>query len=88
MRSTITLRSLVIVRHLQAGAPKPALDVEPLVGLAAVEDGLVAPRLRGNVVERLDQPQAQLLALLVLGHRDVLDVSDRAEVVDAVIEPR
>lgn len=75
---------LVVVRHLEAGALEAALDVEALVGLAAVEDGLVAADALGDVVEGLDEAQAQLLALLVLGDGDVLDVADQAEVVDAV----
>lgn len=75
---------LVVVRHLEAGALEAALDVEALVGLAAVEDGLVAADALGDVVEGLDEAQAQLLALLVLGDGDVLDVADQTEVVDAV----
>lgn len=71
------------MRHLQTCPPEAALDVEALVCLAAVEDSLVAADLLGDEVECLDQPQTQLLALLVLGYRDVLDVSDEPEVVDA-----
>lgn len=71
------------MRHLQARPPKPALDVEALVRLAAVEDALVAPNLLGDVVERLDDAETQLLALLVLCDGDVLDVTDLSEVVDA-----
>lgn len=44
---------------------------------------LVAAHLLGDVVEGLDDAQPQLLALLVLGDGDVLNVSDEAEVVDA-----
>jgi hypothetical protein len=82
-----TLRPLVVVRHLQAGSPEAALDVEALVGLTAVEDGLVAARLLGDKVECLDDAQPQLLALLILGNGDILDVSDRPEAVDAVGGP-
>ena len=69
--------------HLQARPPEAALDVEPLVGLAAVEDGLVAADLLGDEVEGLDEAEAELLALLVAGDGDVLDVADGAEAVDA-----
>jgi hypothetical protein len=72
------------VSHLEPCPPKAALDVETLVGLAAVEDALVAARLLGDEVERLDDAQPQLLALLVLRDGDVLDVPDRAQVVNAV----
>lgn len=78
-----TLGTLIIMRHLQTGPPEAALDVEAFVVLAAVEYCLVAPRLLGNVVERLDDAQAQLLALLIFGDGDVLDVADGPEVVDA-----
>ena len=80
----ITLGTLVVMRHLQPCPPEAALDVEALVGLAAVEDALVAADLGRDVVERLDDAQPQLLALLVLGDRNVLDVADLAEAVDAV----
>lgn len=74
---------LVVVGHLQPSPLEAALDVEALVGLAAVEDGLVAADFLGDEVERLDEAEPQLLALLVLGDGDVLDVTDQPEVVDA-----
>lgn len=71
------------MRHLESGPLKAALDVEALVCLAAVEDGLVAADLLGDEVEGLDEAETQLLALLVLCDGDVLDVADQAKVVDA-----
>ena len=65
--------------HFEASAAEAALDVEALVGLAAVEDALVAADALGDVVEGLDQAQAELFALLVLGHGDVLDVAYQAQ---------
>lgn len=70
------------MRHLEARALEPTLNVEPLVGLAAVENALIAADLLGNRVQRLDDAQPELLALLVLGDRDVLDVADQAHVMD------
>jgi hypothetical protein len=75
--------TLVVVGHLQASPPEAALDVEPFVGLAAVEDALVAADLLGDEVEGLDEAEAELLALLVAGDSDILDVADGAETVDA-----
>lgn len=72
----------MVVRHLQAGPLESALDVEAFVGIAAIEDGLVATDLVGNKVEGLDQPQTQFLALLVLSDCDIFDVADHAKVVD------
>lgn len=72
----------MVVRHLEPGPLEAALDVEALVGLAAVEDGLVAANLLGNEVEGLDQPKSQFLSLLILRDRDVFDVGDGAETVD------
>lgn len=74
---------VVVVSHLEPRPLETALDVEALVGLAAVEDGLVAADLVGNKVEGLDQPKTQLLPLLILCDGDVFDVSDGAEAVDA-----
>ena len=72
------------MRHLQAGASESALDVETLIGLAAVEDALVAAHLVGDVVEGLDQAETELLALLVLGNCNVFDVADVAKAVNAI----
>lgn len=82
IKSYLGRGGLIIVRHLQAGPLEAALDVEALVGLAAVEDALVAADLFGDRVEGLDDAQAEFLALLVLRHGDVLDVPDQAHVVD------
>lgn len=70
--------------HLQTSPPEAALDVETLVGVAAVENALVTANLFGDVVESLDESEAELLALLVFGDGDVFDMSDRTEAVDAV----
>lgn len=64
--------------HLQACSSESALDVEALVGVAAVEDALVAANLFGDEIEGLDESEAELLALLVLGDGNVLDVADLA----------
>jgi hypothetical protein len=69
--------------HLQPRPLEAALDVEPLVRLAAVENALVAAHLCRNEVERLDDFEAKFLALLVFRDGDVFDVADEAEVVDA-----
>lgn len=83
-----TFASVVVVGHLKASSSEPALDVEALVGVAAVEDALVAANLLGDVVEGLDQAEAELLALLILGDGDVFDVADLAQAVDAVEQSR
>lgn len=75
-RAPLGLRTPIIMRHLEPRPPKPALYIEALVGLAAVEDALVAADLLCDVVEGLDDAQAELLALLVLCDGDVLDVAD------------
>lgn len=80
---TFALGPLVVVGHLKAGATEAALDVEALVDLAAVENRLVATDRGGDVVEGLDETEAELLALLVLGDGNVFDVADLAKAVDA-----
>jgi hypothetical protein len=69
--------------HLQPRPLEAALDVEPLVRLAAVENALVAAHLCRDEVERLDDFEAEFLALLVFRDGDVFDVADEAKVVDA-----
>jgi hypothetical protein len=71
--------------HLQPSPSKSTLYVEALVGLTAIEYALVAADLLGDVIERLNDPQSQLLALLILRDRDVLDVANYSQVVDAVL---
>ncbi len=83
---TFTLGSLVVVRHLETGSAEAALDVKALVGLAAVEDRLVAAHVGGDVVEGLDDAQAELLSLLVLGDGNVFDVASLSESVNAAEE--
>lgn len=78
----LTLLAFVVVSHLQTSSPKTTLDVEALVRLAAVENALVAADLLSNEVECLDQAQAKLLALLVLGNRNILDVTDLSKFMD------
>ena len=56
------------------------------VAFAAVQDRLVAPAVLADTGERLDDAQAELLALLVLCDGDILDVADGAKAVDAVKE--
>ena len=70
--------------HFQSGSFETTLDIESLVGFAAVQDGLVASDLLRRVVQRLDDPQAELLALLVLCDSDVLDVTDESQFMDAM----
>lgn len=71
-----TLAALIVVCHLQARSSEAALHVKAFVGVAAVENALIAADLLGDVVESLDKAQAELLALLIFGDGDVFDVSD------------
>lgn len=75
----------MVVCHLETGPLESTLDIEAFVLLAAVQDRLVATDLRGHEVEGLNKAQPEFLALLVLGNRNVFDVSDEAEAVDAVM---
>ena len=71
------------MRHLQARPLEATLDVKALVRLRAVENSLVAADFLRDKVQRLDDPQTELLALLVLCDSNIFDVADEAEVVDA-----
>lgn len=71
------------MRHLDPSPRIPALGIEPLVALGTVQDGLVAADIDGDRVERVDESEAELLALMVFADGDVFDVADGAEVMDA-----
>jgi len=72
----------IIVCHLQACSLKAALDVETLVGFAAIQNALVAAHLFSHVIQCLYDPQAEFLALLILGHGNVFNMPDQSKVVD------
>ena len=69
--------------HLETGTAEATLDIEALVGLATVEDGLVTADVLCDKVERLDDAQAELLALLVFVDGNILNVANNAKVVNA-----
>src|ERR1700761_4079107 len=73
---------LVIMGHLQPGPLKSTLNVESLIRLAAIQNTLVTTHLLGHRIQCLNNPQPQLLTLLVLCHGDVLNVAHEAHVVD------
>lgn len=62
--------------HLESCPLESALDVEPLVCLAAVKNALVTANLGRDEVEGLNKFEPELLALLVLRNGNVLDVAD------------
>lgn len=62
--------------HLQSCSLESALDIETLVGLTTVQNGLVASDLVGDVVQSLDDAETEFLALLIFGYCDVFDVTD------------
>lgn len=69
--------------HLESRPLESALDVEPLVRLAAIKNTLVAAHLGRDEIEGLDELESEFLALLVLRNGDIFDVADESEVVDA-----
>ncbi|CAF3665819.1 unnamed protein product [Fusarium graminearum] len=52
-----TLFALVVVGHLETSSSETALNVETFVGLAAIQDTLVAADLLGDIIERLDDSE-------------------------------
>lgn len=64
--------------HLQPRTFEAALNIEPLVRLAAVQNALVTAHLGGDKVERLNDLKAKFLALLIFCDGDVFDMSDKA----------
>ena len=74
----MSLLLLVVMRHLQSCSFKATFDIEPLIGLTAVQNTLIAANLLCNEIERLDDLQSELLALLILGYCNILNVPDDA----------
>ena len=70
------------MRHLQPRPLKATLDIKPLIRLTTIQDGLITADLLSHKVQRLDNAQPQLLALLVLGESNVLNVADQPQLVD------
>lgn len=70
------------MRHLKSRPLEPTFDIEPFVGLGAIQNGLVAPDLLGDEIQRLDDPEAKLLALLVLGNSNIFNVADETQLVN------
>lgn len=68
-------------KHANANKPRAERRSRGLtyVAVAAVEDRLVAAAVLADSGERVDDAQAELLALLALVDGDVLDVPDAAE---------
>lgn len=72
-----------LVKHLGAALLVPTLGVKDLLVRAAVEDALGAAGVAGDRVERLNHAQAQLLALVLLGDANLLDVPDAGPIPNA-----
>lgn len=72
----------IIMRHLQPRPLKPTLDIKTLIGLTTVQNRLIAADLLRDKVERLNNPEPEFLALLILGDGNVLNVPDEPELVD------
>jgi len=68
--------------HLQSCFLEATFDVESLICLTAVKNALVAADLARNVIESLNKLFAELLPLLIFCNGDVLDVTDKTEMVD------
>lgn len=70
------------MRHLKPSPLEATLHIETFIRLATVQDALVTADFRGNEVERLDDLQSELLALLVFGNSNIFDVTDESEVMN------
>jgi len=75
----VNLRSRGVLCHFILLLLEPAFLVEGDIGVATVEDSLVATRRLADVSEGLDDAKTKFLSLLRLVYRDVLDVSHGAK---------
>lgn len=70
------------MRHLQARTLEPALYIEPLVRLRAIQNTFITSNLLGNEIERLNDLKPEFLALLVFRDGNVFDVAYDAKIMD------
>jgi hypothetical protein len=77
-----TFSLFIVMRHLKPSPLEATLHIETFIRLATVQDALVTADFRGNEVERLDDLQSELLALLVFGNSNIFDVTDESEVMN------
>lgn len=70
----------MVLSHFVSGPFEAALDVEAFVLRRAIEDLLIASDLLGNIAQGSENVQPELLALLVFEYRNILNMTDVAEV--------
>ena len=63
-------------RRVSIPAREEGITTRTYVGITTVQDGLIAPAVLADGRQRLNDPQSQLLPLLVLVHSNVLNVTD------------
>lgn len=73
---------LIIMRHLQPSPLEPTLDIKPLIRLRAIQNRLIATHTLRHIIQSLNNPQSQLLPLLVLRDRNILDMPDQSQIVN------
>lgn len=70
------------MRHLQPSPLEPTLDIKPLIRLRAIQNRLIAAHTLRHIIQSLNNPQSQLLPLLVLRDRNILDMPNQPQIVD------
>lgn len=81
---TVALGPGMVMCHLKPSPTETTLDIEPFIGFAAIENRLVAPDARSDIVEGLDEAETEFLSLLVLGDGNVFNVASFSEAVDTM----
>ena len=71
------------MRHLQPCPLASTLHIEALIRFRTVQNRLVAAHVLRHIVQSLNDPQPEFLALLIFRDGNVFDVPDETEVVDA-----
>ena len=71
----------MVMGHLQPRPLIATLDIEPLIRLGTIQYRLITPDLLADMIQRLNNPQPQLLPLLILPHHDILDMPYTPQIV-------
>lgn len=78
-------RFLVVQGHLILPLFEPTLLIEWDIGIAAVQNGLVAPNSLTNLCESLDDPQTKFPPLHSLINRDIFDMTHLPQSADELL---
>ena len=74
----------IIVCHLKPSPLVATFDIETLIRFRTVQDSLVAPDLFRHMIQCFYNVKTKVFSLLVFGDGNVLYMTDKTKIVDAI----